>query len=34
VIAGIALARGLILVTPNLREFEPVEGLVIEDWRL
>jgi tRNA(fMet)-specific endonuclease VapC len=32
-IAGIALAQGLILVTSNVREFERVEGLVVEDWR-
>lgn len=32
-IAGTALAYGLILVTSNLREFERIEGLVSEDWR-
>lgn len=32
-IAGIALAHDLILVTSNLREFKRVEGLRIEDWR-
>ena len=32
-IAGTALANKLILVTSNLREFERVEGLTVEDWR-
>lgn len=32
-IAGIALAHELILVTSNVREFRRVEGLHIEDWR-
>lgn len=31
-IAGHARAEGLILVTNNLREFERVEGLRIENW--
>ena len=31
-IAGQALARGWILVTSNVREFERVEGLEIQDW--
>lgn len=31
-IAAIALAHDLILVTHNTREFERVEGLAIEDW--
>jgi tRNA(fMet)-specific endonuclease VapC len=31
-IAGQALARGLTLVTHNLREFQRVEGLAVEDW--
>jgi tRNA(fMet)-specific endonuclease VapC len=31
-IAAIALARGLILVTHNTREFQRVDGLVINDW--
>lgn len=31
-IAGQALARGLVLVTSNGREFGRVEGLVVEDW--
>jgi tRNA(fMet)-specific endonuclease VapC len=32
-IASIALARGLILVTHNVREFSRVPGLVVEDWQ-
>jgi predicted nucleic acid-binding protein len=32
-IAGRALAHGLILVTSNVREFKQVEGLNVEDWR-
>jgi tRNA(fMet)-specific endonuclease VapC len=31
-IAGQARARGLTLVTANLREFLRVEGLKVEDW--
>lgn len=31
-IAGHARSRGLILVTNNVREFERVPGLRIEDW--
>jgi len=31
-IAGIALSHDLILVTNNVREFERVEGLDIENW--
>ncbi|WP_293087132.1 twitching motility protein PilT [Okeania sp. SIO3B5] len=31
-IASIALANNLILVTHNLREFSRIEGLTIEDW--
>lgn len=31
-IAGQARARGLILVTHNIREFDRVPGLSIEDW--
>ncbi len=31
-IAGQAKARGLTLVTSNLREFARVEGLKVEDW--
>jgi tRNA(fMet)-specific endonuclease VapC len=33
-IAGTALARGLIVVTGNTREFSRVPGLQIENWRL
>ena len=32
-IAGCALARGLVLVTSNEREFSRVSGLKIENWR-
>jgi tRNA(fMet)-specific endonuclease VapC len=32
-IAGCALARGLVLVTSNTGEFARVAGLVLEDWR-
>lgn len=31
-IAGIAVARGCVLATHNLREFARVAGLQIEDW--
>jgi tRNA(fMet)-specific endonuclease VapC len=31
-IAGQAFARNLILVTANMREFERVKGLIVEDW--
>jgi tRNA(fMet)-specific endonuclease VapC len=31
-IAGQARARGLILATKNIREFERVPGLMLEDW--
>ena len=31
-IAGQARALGLILVTNNVKEFERVPGLVLEDW--
>ena len=31
-IAGQARAMGLILVTNNVKEFERVQGLLIEDW--
>ena len=33
-IAGQALARDLILVTHNTREFSRVEGLHVEDWEI
>ncbi len=32
-IAGCGLARGLIVVTSNVGEFQRVSGLVVEDWR-
>jgi tRNA(fMet)-specific endonuclease VapC len=32
-IAGQALARGLVLVTHNVAEFSRVPGLKIEDWQ-
>lgn len=32
-IAGQALARGLILLTRNIREFERVKGLKVENWQ-
>lgn len=31
-IAGQAKARGRILVSHNLKEFERIDGLVVEDW--
>jgi len=31
-IAGQARAAGLILVTNNVKEFERVQGLLLEDW--
>lgn len=31
-IAAHASASGMILVTHNTKEFQPVEGLVLEDW--
>ena len=34
VIAAIAMANGLVLVTHNVSEFGRVEGLKIEDWEL
>ncbi|RYD35118.1 MAG: type II toxin-antitoxin system VapC family toxin [Verrucomicrobiaceae bacterium] len=33
-IAAIALANNLILVTHNVREFSRVSGLAIEDWQI
>ncbi|HEV7455804.1 MAG TPA: type II toxin-antitoxin system VapC family toxin [Roseococcus sp.] len=33
-IAGQAVARGLVLVTGNRGEFERVDGLSVEDWNL
>jgi tRNA(fMet)-specific endonuclease VapC len=32
-LAGTALARGLVFVTANSAEFQRVSGLVIENWR-
>jgi tRNA(fMet)-specific endonuclease VapC len=32
-IAGQAMARGLILITHNQKEFQRVSGLRIEDWK-
>lgn len=32
-IAGQALARGLVMVTHNVREFAQVPGLKVEDWQ-
>lgn len=32
-IAGIGLARGLVVVTSNVSEFKRVSGLQVEDWR-
>jgi tRNA(fMet)-specific endonuclease VapC len=32
-IAGQALARGLTLLTHNMREFKRVKGLKVEDWQ-
>jgi tRNA(fMet)-specific endonuclease VapC len=33
-IASVALAYGLVLVTHNVREFERVPGLLVEDWEV
>jgi predicted nucleic acid-binding protein len=32
-LAGCALARGLVLVTANSREFTRIGGLLVENWR-
>lgn len=32
-IAGTALARGLVVVTSNVGEFQRIGGLHVEDWR-
>lgn len=32
-IAGCGLARGLVVVTSNVGEFQRVSGLQVEDWR-
>ena len=32
-IAGMGLARGLVVVTSNVGEFKRVGGLQVEDWR-
>jgi len=32
-IAGSALRRGLAMVTSNGREFERIQGLILQDWR-
>jgi tRNA(fMet)-specific endonuclease VapC len=32
-IAGTALARGLVVVTSNVGEFQRIGGLQVEDWR-
>lgn len=32
-IAGCGLARGLIVVTSNVDEFQRVSGLIVENWR-
>jgi tRNA(fMet)-specific endonuclease VapC len=32
-IAGMGLARGLVVVTSNVGEFRRVSGLQVEDWR-
>lgn len=33
-IAAVAATRGLLLVTSNRFDFEPFEGLAIEDWKV
>lgn len=32
-IAGMGLARGLVVVTSNVGEFKRISGLLVEDWR-
>ncbi len=32
-IAGMGLARGLVVVTSNVGEFKRIGGLLVEDWR-
>jgi tRNA(fMet)-specific endonuclease VapC len=32
-IAGCALARGMVVVTSNLGEFQRIGGLQVENWR-
>jgi len=32
-IAGCGLARGLVVVTSNVAEFQRVSGLIVENWR-
>ena len=32
-IAAVAVTRGLVLVTANVRDYEGFEGLRVEDWR-
>lgn len=32
-VAGTALARGLVVVTSNVGEFQRIGGLQVEDWR-
>lgn len=33
-IASIAISQDLILVTHNMREFERIQGLILEDWEI
>ena len=32
-VAGMGLARGLVVVTSNVVEFKRISGLLVEDWR-